>query len=103
MLRSLLLRRSFTSSVTPAPPRYFISRTANNNLPVYTDFKNGRTQLLTIIRRVQGDAYALKNDILSLFPDAPKDYVKVNPVNNHVVIKGLHMDDIKQWLAQKGF
>lgn len=34
---------------------YFVSRTANNNLPVYTDIRNGRTRHLTIIRRIEGD------------------------------------------------
>ncbi|KAI8140347.1 mitochondrial ribosomal protein subunit Img2 [Fennellomyces sp. T-0311] len=104
MLRTLIqqhvVRRSYTTST--AQP-YFISRTANNGLPVYTDFKNGGTQQLTIIRRIEGDAEALKNEILTLFPDAPKNFARVNPVNNQVILKGIHMNEIKEWLISKGF
>ncbi|CAM0140475.1 54S ribosomal protein img2, mitochondrial [Umbelopsis sp. WA50703] len=90
---------------TEAPtPRYHITRTdGSQSLPVYLDFKNGRTRQLTVIRRVQGDAQALKEEVAALFPDATKNLVTVNPVNNHVVIKGSYVNDIKHWLAQKGF
>lgn len=32
-----------------------IERTHNNNLPVYTDFKNGRQRKITIVRKIYGD------------------------------------------------
>ncbi|KAI9499230.1 mitochondrial ribosomal protein subunit Img2 [Zychaea mexicana] len=105
MLRTLIqqhvTRRSYTTTATERA--YFISRTANKGLPVYTDFKNGGTQQLTIIRRVEGDAEALKNEIVELFPEAPKNFARVNPVNNQVILKGVHMNEIKQWLVEKGF
>lgn len=42
---------------------YFVSRTANNSLPVYTDIRNGRTRHLTIIRRIEGNV-----DVCIKFP-----------------------------------
>ena len=103
MLRSLTLlaRRSYTTASNA--PSYFVARTSNNGIPVYTDFKNGGTQQLTIIRRIEGDAEALKNEIVALFPDAPNNFARVNPVNNHIILKGIHMNEIKEWLIQKGF
>ncbi|KAJ2962478.1 hypothetical protein NQZ79_g2408 [Umbelopsis isabellina] len=100
-VRSICRRLYSTEAATP---RYHITRTdASQSLPVYLDIKNGGTRQLTIIRRVQGDAQALKEEVASLFPDATKNFVTVNPVNNHVVIKGSYVNDIKHWLAQKGF
>ncbi|KAL0079812.1 mitochondrial large subunit ribosomal protein-domain-containing protein [Phycomyces blakesleeanus] len=97
------IAKRFSSTVaTPAP--YFISRTANQGLPVYTEIKNGGTQKLTIVRRIEGDAEVLMHEIRVLFPkDAPKNIVRVNPTNNQVIIKGIHGNEIKQWLIEKGF
>jgi hypothetical protein len=36
-------------------PRYQVKRTTNGFLPVYTEYKNGRGQISTVIRRVDGD------------------------------------------------
>lgn len=97
-----LPKRLYSTEVSS--PSYIITRTdASGSLPVYLDIKNGGTRSLTIIRRVQGDAEALRQEVASLFPDTPKNFVTVNPINNQVVIKGSYVNDIKQWLAQKGF
>src|SRR6266511_1983194 len=34
---------------------YFIERTQNKVLPIYSDIRNGRTRILTILRRIEGD------------------------------------------------
>lgn len=97
-----LPKRLYSTEVSSPP--YIITRTdASGSLPVYLDIKNGGTRSLTIIRRVQGDAEVLRQEVASLFPDTPKNFVTVNPINNQVVIKGSYVNDIKQWLAQKGF
>ncbi|KAI8876027.1 hypothetical protein K501DRAFT_262856 [Backusella circina FSU 941] len=81
-------------------PAYSVSRTTNKGLPVYSDFKNGRTRFLTIIRKVQGDSSALLKDISADFPEA---VAHVNPKTQHVVIKGHHVNEVKEWLIAKGF
>ncbi|ORX54912.1 hypothetical protein DM01DRAFT_1406984 [Hesseltinella vesiculosa] len=98
MFRSLSKR--FYSSVKPT---YTISRTSSQGLPVYSDIKNGGTQHLTIIRRIEGDVEALRSEVAALFPDAPKNFVRINPTNNQIVIKGNCVNDIKHWLVTKGF
>ncbi|CAO3629134.1 unnamed protein product [Cunninghamella blakesleeana] len=73
---------------------YTVSRTSNHGLPVYSEIKNGGTQQLTIIRRIEGDVEALKEELATLFPEAPKNHIKINPTNNHVVIKGLYVNEM---------
>ncbi|CAG8696561.1 8900_t:CDS:2, partial [Ambispora leptoticha] len=34
---------------------YFVQRTKYNMIPVYTDIKNGRSRVLTIVRRIEGN------------------------------------------------
>ncbi|CAG8765141.1 16117_t:CDS:2, partial [Acaulospora morrowiae] len=70
---------------------YFIHRTKNKSLPVYSDFRNGRSRMLTIIRKIEGDIQALRNDIRKeVFPhDTPiNSMISINHTNNQVVIKG---------------
>ncbi|KAF9974839.1 54S ribosomal protein L49, mitochondrial [Actinomortierella ambigua] len=89
-----------TGTPKPALPKaYFVSRTKNGQLPVYSEFSN-TTKAETIIRRIQGDAKALRADILRTYPGAE---IKVNERSNQVILKGLVMDDVRQWLTAKGF
>ncbi|KAI7899493.1 mitochondrial large subunit ribosomal protein-domain-containing protein [Cokeromyces recurvatus] len=81
-------------------PAYFVSRTVNKGIPVYTDYKNGGTRLLTVIRKVQGDSLALMEDLQADFPEAE---ITRNYRTRHVLIKGNHVNEIKEWLIAKGF
>ncbi|CAO3647003.1 unnamed protein product [Cunninghamella echinulata] len=76
MLRSLtqtLNKRFYTTTLNQANNKsYTVSRTSNHGLPVYSEIKNGGTQQLTIIRRIEGNVEALKDEVATLFPDAPK-------------------------------
>ncbi|KAF7732773.1 hypothetical protein EC973_000046 [Apophysomyces ossiformis] len=103
MLRSWIpiARRCYSSST--ATPAYVIRRTANKGLPVYSDIKNGRTEKLTIVRRINGDANALREELFTLFPEASPAHIRVNPRNNQVIIKGIYVNEVKEWLIQKGF
>jgi len=82
---------------------FFVRRTTNGTLPVYTDLKNGRTRRLTIIRKVEGDVNALVSNLKEDFPKVPKDVFVSKPFLQQVVIKGHVRDEIMIWLAQKGF
>lgn len=42
---------------------FFIKRSKYNNIPVYTDYRSGRTRKLTIIRRVKGDLKVIRIDV----------------------------------------
>ncbi|KAF9955057.1 hypothetical protein BGZ72_004086 [Mortierella alpina] len=85
---------------SPLPRTYFVERTKAGQLPVYSEFKNAGTRPLTIIRKIQGNATALKTDLLTTYPGAE---VRVNERSNQVILKGLVMDDVRQWLTAKGF
>jgi len=47
------LARTYTTAATRP---YFVERTTNGMLPVYSDIRNGGTQVLTLVRKIQGDA-----------------------------------------------
>lgn len=81
-----------SSSPFSSEQKYVVTRTGFRNLPVYLQTSGGGTHLSTVIRRVEGDSQALRDDIiadktlLATLAVDPSD-VKVNPVTRHVVIK----------------
>ncbi|KAF9360791.1 hypothetical protein BGX26_007742 [Mortierella sp. AD094] len=88
------------STKPPLPRTYFVERTKSGQLPVYSEFKNAGSRPLTIIRKIQGNAGALRTDLLTTYPGAE---VRLNERSNQVILKGLVMDDVRQWLTAKGF
>ncbi|KAJ9061865.1 54S ribosomal protein img2, mitochondrial [Entomophthora muscae] len=48
---------------------YFVRRTKFLSLPVYTEYRNAGTRLLTVIRRIQGDPQQLVADLQTSFPE----------------------------------
>lgn len=80
-----------TSTPQPAPSvlpqlRFHVARTPSNQLPVYQDSKRGGNLHQTLIRKISGDARALREDIREHLGLQDKDVV-VNPVTGHVVVK----------------
>jgi len=72
--------------------------TKGNQIPVYTDFKNGRTRELTVVRRIEGDAAALAKELYRVTGGAA---VEVRP--GRVEVAGGRAKEIKSWLAGLGF
>ncbi|GAA5937740.1 hypothetical protein JCM3775_002117 [Rhodotorula graminis] len=84
-----------------APPKlaYFVPRTAHGELPVYTDYKNGGSRVLTIVRKAQGNVEALRSD-LAEYLTAPS---LTKPAQGQVVFVGDWVRETKEWLAARGF
>lgn len=100
MLRSIVKSTGQYNKRFYSTPAYAVSRTVNKGLPVYSDYKNGQTRVLTVVRRVQGDANALMKDLNADFPEAA---ININAKTQHVVIKGHFVNEVKEWLISKGF
>jgi large subunit ribosomal protein L49 len=81
---------------------YHVERTKTNNFPVYSDFKSHRTQKLTMVRRVTGDAHTLCRDLASMLNLEKGKYLVKHP-SNIVVLKGRFKDEVIQFLRNKGF
>ncbi|BEJ18033.1 hypothetical protein CspHIS471_0703100 [Cutaneotrichosporon sp. HIS471] len=101
-------------AAAPTTPRprtlgYLVARSEQGNLPVYTEYRNGRSNRLTIVRKITGDVGALRNDIAQYLADGHIDPLKappkvyVRPTSGHVEIKGHWAEEIKEWLAMRGF
>eukprot|EP00744_Colponema_vietnamica_P004700 GILI01006973.1.p1 GENE.GILI01006973.1~~GILI01006973.1.p1 ORF type:complete len:164 (+),score=17.67 GILI01006973.1:55-546(+) len=76
-----------------------ITRTNNNNFPLYTDFRNGRTRVLTRIRRLTGDVGAFKQELVKVLPPDTEIYMGTG----YIDVKGNHVQRLRQWLAALGF
>jgi len=86
---------------TLKPLPYFVSRTENNNLPVYQEYKEGGNKIQVRIRRVEGNLKFLKNQIEEAFQ--MKGGVRINPLAGHVIVKGRRRDEIVRFLSDLRF
>lgn len=93
LLRLRSTRALFETLTIPAPPQatasatpYIVSRTRSNRLPVYLRTQAGGSKISTLIRRVEGDPLALRDEVRGVVGLEGKDVV-VNPTTGHVVIK----------------
>lgn len=70
-----------TETANPAP--YLVSRTPSQNLPIYQDGKRGGNLKVTHLKKVAGDAQALKRDLAAALSLRP-DQIRLNPVTGHI-------------------
>lgn len=85
---------------------YFVSRTENNELPVYSDFKRGGNLKLTLVRKVSGEVEALRDALraeLAARVGLERDRVVVNERTRQVVIKGQVRNQVMQFLRERRF
>ena len=77
---------------------FAVDRTETGNaLPVYTDYKGGKTKVITIVRKLKGDVHAFKEDLEKVVGKE----VTIRP--GKVVIDGNYHMRVKLWLLALGF
>lgn len=67
-------------------------------IPVYTDYKNGRTRCLTLVRRLRGDLPAFATEMSKVCDGRP---VTIRP--GRVEVKGNYRGRVEEWLKRLGF
>ena len=67
-------------------------------MPVYVEYKGGRTKTVTILKKYTGDVKALANDFSAVCNSAD---VTIRP--GKMYVKGKHTHNVKQWLEMMGF
>ncbi|GAA6048055.1 hypothetical protein JCM3770_000169 [Rhodotorula araucariae] len=106
--------RSYSSTASPAPEAaapseaaagaaslaYNVPRTRFGELPVYSEFKNGGSRVLTIVRKAEGDIEALRTDLTAFLSSVPS---LSKPAQGQVILRGDWVREVKEWLAAKGF
>lgn len=84
---------------------YFVNRTKNHQVPVYlvSTFRGQRK--ITKVRRIEGDIWALEKDLKEALQKTRKQRVetRVNEVSGQIDVKGIHVDEISDFLMQRGF
>ncbi|PVZ96568.1 hypothetical protein BB558_002178 [Smittium angustum] len=109
IFKTLAKSRNFSSTikcqninlVTPKDQLpYFIQRTQFKSLPIYTEFRNNGSRKLTMIRKVEGNIGLLKSELDKIFGS---ENVVIKKINNSIVIKGICVREVRQFLTKKGF
>jgi translation initiation factor 1 (eIF-1/SUI1) len=83
---------------TPSHLPFAIERTTvGDQLPVYTDFRHGRTKVVTQLRRIRGDVQALKEDMEKVCG------AEVTITPGKLQVDGNYVRRVKRWLNGLGF
>ena len=75
-----------------------VKRTINGNLPIYTKYKHGGSQKLTVIRHLFGDIDVFKQELSKIVSNND-----IFEKNGYVQVKGIHKEKIDLWLRRLGF
>ncbi|KAL9652305.1 hypothetical protein ABK040_011963 [Willaertia magna] len=78
---------------------YHVSRSKFGQLPIYLDYKNGRTKVITIVRKIKGDVEKLKEDIKRITGEEEI----VLRAGNNIEVKGNHSRILRLYLRGVGF
>ena len=81
---------------------YFIRRTPTRNLPIYQLLKRGGNLKQTRVRKIEGEGAQLVKQLEEHLHPKP-EWIRVNPINRHVEMKGFYKMQIEEWLLSKGF
>lgn len=89
---------------SPPPLPYMIRRSRMHNIPVYSELTHGKRRL-TLLRKVEGDIWALEKDVREYLKQVTGKELptQVNEVTMTLKVKGQHEQELKDWLASKGF
>lgn len=84
------------AGANPAALPFSVRRTASREIPVYTDFKHGRTKVLTLVRGYSGDGEALAVELSKLTgrPAVMR--------SGRIEVEGNVVTYVKTWLAGLG-
>lgn len=75
---------------------------------MYSEFRVGRNKHTTIVRKVSGDINLFVHEMLAYlnrdddYDDVTMDDVRIR-TGDIVEVKGIHVQDVKTWLAGLGF
>ncbi|KAL0252820.1 hypothetical protein I308_102212 [Cryptococcus tetragattii IND107] len=87
---------------------YHVMRTRQGELPVYAKYRNDGG-CKTIVRKIEGDSHTLKDQLNEWFEQSHLDpftrppQVTVRPTNGEVQVKGHWVEEIKDFLSERGF
>ena len=68
-------------------------------MQVYSDFKNGRTKQVTILRNIRGDIEAVEKGLREVCGEDQEIARKMGRLE----VKGDHRRAVREWLAGLGF
>ena len=93
-----------SAAADPSALPYFIQRVRpSGQLPIYHDVKAGNTLRQTRIRKIAGDAHALRRELQAFLGIQKDKDCAVSAVTGHIVLKGHWRSEVDRFLVAKGF
>ena len=90
-----------TEQCAPNLP-YFVTRSANNELPVYHLNKRGGNLLMTRVKKIDGKKEVLRDELTAAL-GLEAGLATVNTITGHVMLKGHHKLGVEKFLRERMF
>lgn len=82
---------------------YYLQRTLlSKRLPIYSKYTHGESKVVTILRHVEGDFDALKQELLEILPNNPLPKIRVRKDIGQIRINGHHVSILEEYFAKRG-
>lgn len=95
-----LLVRYLSNSTTAS---YYLPRTQlSKRLPIYSKYSHGESKVITILRHVEGDFDALKQELLGILPNNPLPKITLRKDIGQIRINGHHVSVLEEYFAKRG-
>jgi len=97
-----------TTATTPTtladlePLAYYVGRTPSQQLPIYHAARRGGSLHQTLVKKIQGDIKALKEELQDTLNLEDK-HITINHLNNSIIIKGWVKSEIAEFLRARHF
>ncbi|KAH8415387.1 hypothetical protein KR222_007898, partial [Zaprionus bogoriensis] len=85
---------------------YFVARTKNHMVPVYLHRSFRGQRRITVVRRVQGDIWALEQELRAVVERARNGKLcasRINELSGQIRFHGDYVDVLREHLKAKGF
>ncbi|KAH8265148.1 hypothetical protein KR044_004147, partial [Drosophila immigrans] len=85
---------------------WFVARTKNHMVPVYLHTRHRGQRRVTVVRRVQGDIWALEREVRQVVERSRGGKVcatRVNELSGQIHVHGDYVDVLREHLKSKGF
>lgn len=92
-------------TVDPSQATYMIHRTKNHMVPIYLKIQQRGYRRITIIKNIQGDIWALAEDLRAFLEDYTGRLVliRVQEFSGQIWIRKDYVNLVKDYLVQKGY
>jgi len=84
---------------------YFVRRNRFHNYPVYLELLDGGQKKMTVTKNIEGDIWQMESDLRKRLQknNSRRINTQVDEICRKIRVRGVHLDDVSDFLKDRGF